>query len=155
MLNRLASESSPYLLQHADNPVDWYPWGEEAVLEEMTSVMRRNPLASGHWLGVLTFHLSPPHAIALAGEPAADDTQALLDVALGSYRPHQVVALSVPGGDAASHIPLLVNRVRQDGWATAHVCREFVCQLPVTDPRSLAAQLEPVAPAEGDSRDAH
>jgi len=28
--NRLASESSPYLLQHADNPVDWYPWGEEA-----------------------------------------------------------------------------------------------------------------------------
>ena len=28
--NRLASESSPYLLQHAHNPVDWYPWGEEA-----------------------------------------------------------------------------------------------------------------------------
>jgi len=28
--NRLASAASPYLLQHADNPVDWYPWGEEA-----------------------------------------------------------------------------------------------------------------------------
>ena len=28
--NRLASETSPYLLQHAHNPVDWYPWGEEA-----------------------------------------------------------------------------------------------------------------------------
>ena len=28
--NRLAREKSPYLLQHADNPVDWYPWGEEA-----------------------------------------------------------------------------------------------------------------------------
>jgi len=28
--NRLASESSPYLLQHAHNPVDWYPWGDEA-----------------------------------------------------------------------------------------------------------------------------
>ncbi len=28
--NRLASETSPYLLQHADNPVDWYPWGEAA-----------------------------------------------------------------------------------------------------------------------------
>jgi uncharacterized protein YyaL (SSP411 family) len=28
--NRLASEKSPYLLQHADNPVDWYPWGDEA-----------------------------------------------------------------------------------------------------------------------------
>lgn len=30
MTNRLAGESSPYLLQHAHNPVDWYPWGEEA-----------------------------------------------------------------------------------------------------------------------------
>ncbi|HJX82043.1 MAG TPA: DUF255 domain-containing protein, partial [Candidatus Udaeobacter sp.] len=28
--NRLAQEKSPYLLQHAHNPVDWYPWGEEA-----------------------------------------------------------------------------------------------------------------------------
>ncbi|MEJ5209856.1 MAG: thioredoxin domain-containing protein [Burkholderiales bacterium] len=31
MPNRLARETSPYLLQHADNPVDWYPWGEEAL----------------------------------------------------------------------------------------------------------------------------
>ena len=31
MANRLASETSPYLLQHADNPVDWYPWGDEAL----------------------------------------------------------------------------------------------------------------------------
>ena len=31
--NRLALESSPYLLQHAHNPVDWYPWGDEAFAE--------------------------------------------------------------------------------------------------------------------------
>jgi len=31
MANRLALETSPYLLQHRDNPVDWYPWGEEAL----------------------------------------------------------------------------------------------------------------------------
>jgi uncharacterized protein YyaL (SSP411 family) len=31
MANRLAGETSPYLLQHAHNPVDWYPWGEEAL----------------------------------------------------------------------------------------------------------------------------
>jgi len=31
MPNRLATETSPYLLQHAGNPVDWYPWGEEAL----------------------------------------------------------------------------------------------------------------------------
>ena len=31
MPNRLASEKSPYLLQHKDNPVDWHPWCEEAL----------------------------------------------------------------------------------------------------------------------------
>ena len=31
MPNRLIDETSPYLLQHANNPVDWYPWGEEAL----------------------------------------------------------------------------------------------------------------------------
>ena len=30
MPNRLAGESSPYLLQHQNNPVDWYPWGDDA-----------------------------------------------------------------------------------------------------------------------------
>ena len=29
--NRLSSETSPYLLQHKNNPVDWYPWGDEAL----------------------------------------------------------------------------------------------------------------------------
>ncbi|MEV0614984.1 thioredoxin domain-containing protein [Nonomuraea sp. NPDC050404] len=32
-MNRLGGETSPYLLQHADNPVDWWPWGEEAMRE--------------------------------------------------------------------------------------------------------------------------
>ena len=30
MANKLAMETSPYLLQHAENPVDWFPWGEDA-----------------------------------------------------------------------------------------------------------------------------
>lgn len=33
MVNRLANSQSPYLLQHASNPVDWWPWGEEAMQE--------------------------------------------------------------------------------------------------------------------------
>jgi uncharacterized protein YyaL (SSP411 family) len=35
--NRLISETSPYLLQHADNPVDWYPWGERPSLTAPTA----------------------------------------------------------------------------------------------------------------------
>lgn len=41
--NRLINEKSPYLLQHAHNPVDWYPWGEEAF----EKAKRENKLGSG------------------------------------------------------------------------------------------------------------
>ena len=33
MVNKLAAETSPYLLQHAENPVDWHPWGDLAFEE--------------------------------------------------------------------------------------------------------------------------
>ena len=36
--NKLADESSPYLLQHAHNPVNWYPWGEEALQEQRKKI---------------------------------------------------------------------------------------------------------------------
>ncbi len=34
--NRLANEKSPYLLQHKNNPVDWFPWGDEAFQKAKT-----------------------------------------------------------------------------------------------------------------------
>ncbi len=54
--NRLASESSPYLLQHADNPVDWYPWGEEAfekAKQEDKPVLVSIGYATCHWCHVM------------------------------------------------------------------------------------------------------
>ena len=35
--NRLAQETSPYLLQHKHNPVDWWPWGPQALAEAKTA----------------------------------------------------------------------------------------------------------------------
>jgi len=54
--NQLAEESSPYLLQHADNPVDWYPWGEEAfekAREEDKPVFVSIGYATCHWCHVM------------------------------------------------------------------------------------------------------
>jgi len=45
--NRLANETSPYLLQHAENPVDWYPWGEEAFAHAWGDVGIRLRLQRG------------------------------------------------------------------------------------------------------------
>lgn len=36
--NRLINEKSPYLLQHAYNPVDWYPWGDDAFMKAETEM---------------------------------------------------------------------------------------------------------------------
>jgi uncharacterized protein YyaL (SSP411 family) len=55
-VNRLASETSPYLRQHADNPVDWYPWGEEALAsarELDRPVMLSVGYSSCHWCHVM------------------------------------------------------------------------------------------------------
>lgn len=56
MPNRLAKESSPYLLQHAHNPVDWYPWGEEAFARaraEDKPVLVSIGYAACHWCHVM------------------------------------------------------------------------------------------------------
>jgi uncharacterized protein YyaL (SSP411 family) len=54
--NRLAQEKSPYLLQHAHNPVDWYPWGEEAFAkarEENKPIFLSIGYSTCHWCHVM------------------------------------------------------------------------------------------------------
>ena len=55
-VNRLAEATSPYLLQHADNPVDWYPWGEEALAKagaEDRPIFLSIGYAACHWCHVM------------------------------------------------------------------------------------------------------
>ena len=54
--NRLLNETSPYLLQHAYNPVDWFPWGEEAfriAREENKPVFLSVGYSACHWCHVM------------------------------------------------------------------------------------------------------
>ena len=56
MPNRLAGETSPYLLQHKDNPVEWYPWGEEALTrarEEDRPILLSIGYSACHWCHVM------------------------------------------------------------------------------------------------------
>ncbi|MCS7079843.1 MAG: thioredoxin domain-containing protein [Chloracidobacterium sp.] len=55
-VNRLISETSPYLLQHAHNPVDWYPWGEEALARakaEDKPILLSIGYSACHWCHVM------------------------------------------------------------------------------------------------------
>ena len=72
MPNRLANETSPYLLQHRDNPVDWYPWGPEA-LERARAEERPILLSVGysacHWCHVMEHEsFEDPQTAALMNE---------------------------------------------------------------------------------------
>ena len=56
MPNHLAGETSPYLLQHKDNPVDWHPWGEEALgrsREEDKPILLSIGYSACHWCHVM------------------------------------------------------------------------------------------------------
>jgi uncharacterized protein YyaL (SSP411 family) len=67
MSNRLITETSPYLLQHADNPVDWYPWGEEALsraLREDKPILLSIGYSACHWCHVMERECFQNHEIA-------------------------------------------------------------------------------------------
>ncbi|MCH7621386.1 MAG: thioredoxin domain-containing protein, partial [Chloroflexi bacterium] len=67
MPNRLKNETSPYLLQHANNPVDWYPWGEEALqraVNEDKPIMLSIGYSACHWCHVMERESFEDEAIA-------------------------------------------------------------------------------------------
>jgi hypothetical protein len=67
MTNRLRHETSPYLLQHAENPVDWYPWGEEALDKAKTEdkpIFLSIGYSACHWCHVMEHECFENNAIA-------------------------------------------------------------------------------------------
>jgi len=72
MANRLAAETSPYLQQHADNPVDWWPWGDEAFAEARRSdrpVLLSIGYSACHWCHVMAHEsFENPEIAALMNE---------------------------------------------------------------------------------------
>ena len=71
-MNRLAGETSPYLQQHKDNPVDWYPWGEEAFARaraEDKPILLSVGYSSCHWCHVMAHEsFEDPDVAALMNE---------------------------------------------------------------------------------------
>ena len=69
MSNRLASATSPYLRQHADNPVDWHPWGEEALTlakDENKPILLSIGYSACHWCHVMAHESFEDPAVAKA-----------------------------------------------------------------------------------------
>jgi uncharacterized protein len=129
------------LLQMADyeGRGEWREIAEKA-LAPVLAAAARYPTAFGKWLSAMDFAIGPVKEVVVLGEMDEPDTQALLDVVWGAYRPRLVAAISsdppAEGGPA-----LLQDRYQVNGQPTAYVCQNFTCHQPVTDPHRLSVQL--------------
>ncbi len=113
-------------------------WDEaQRNVSAVSDYMTRFPTSFSHWLSAASFILSEPLEVAVAGNPADPDTQALVNAVYESYHPNLVVA----AGKDVKEIPLMVGRSEVDSKAAAYVCRRFVCQMPVTESQALIQQL--------------
>jgi uncharacterized protein YyaL (SSP411 family) len=115
------------------------------ALRPMADLMTRYASGFGRFLCALDFHLGPVVEIALIAPPGGSGLAPLAVEAFGRYLPNRVVAGMVAGDPkSAEGIPLLQNREAVGGKATAYVCRNYACELPVTDRAALAHQLDAV-----------
>ena len=171
MANRLADESSPYLQQHAESPVDWYPWGPEA-LDLAKSTDRPILLSIGysacHWCHVMEREsFEDPATAAVMNEvfvsikvdreerPDIDQIYMKAVQAMTGSGGWPLTAFLTPQGVpyyGGPYFPVgappwnavvhfLEGRAALGGVPTAFVCREYVCRLPVTDAAGLAQQV--------------
>jgi uncharacterized protein YyaL (SSP411 family) len=127
----------------ADRP----EWHSQAirVLSRLSDAIEAYPGAFSYLACQLDFALGQPHEIALVGDPDGEDMRALLDVIQKDFRPNQVVAMQDANeSDSARLIPLLRERAQVEGQATAYVCHNYLCRLPVTSAEALRQELEVV-----------
>jgi uncharacterized protein YyaL (SSP411 family) len=112
-----------------------------AALSPMADLMGRHPTAFGRFLCALDFHLGPRVEVALLAPRAIEETAPLAAEVFGRYLPNLVAAGAVDG-QAPGGIPLLEGRGVVNGQPTAFVCRNYACELPVTERAALAKQLD-------------
>jgi uncharacterized protein YyaL (SSP411 family) len=114
-----------------------------SALRPMADLMTRHPTAFGRFLCALDFHLGPRVEVALIAPKSLGETAALAAEVSGRWLPNLVTAGMVHGQQAmAAGVPLLEGRGVIDGKPTAYVCRNYACELPVTDRAALAKQLD-------------
>jgi uncharacterized protein YyaL (SSP411 family) len=119
-----------------------YEAAARGTLALLTEAMRQYPNAFGEGLSAVDMLVGGLDEVAVVGDPARAETQALLDAIQKPYRPNAISALSADGVVGAEMIPLLRERTAIQGQPTVYVCRGFVCQMPVTTAADTARLLD-------------
>jgi len=112
------------------------------ILRLMSNQISRYPSAFGFALNALDFYLGSPLEIAIVGNQDNAGLLQLWRILWGTYLPNRIIALSGGASEhAAFQIPLLSGRQPVGTHATAFVCQNYACQLPVTSATEFSRQL--------------
>ena len=112
------------------------------ALGPLGDAVRQFPQAFAETLNAIDMLVAGLAEVAIAGNPVQAETQALLEVVQGPYRPNIITALTREDVDGEAEIPLLSYRTKRDGLPTVYVCRHFACANPVTTPEDAARLLD-------------
>ncbi|GIW45197.1 MAG: thioredoxin domain-containing protein [Candidatus Binatia bacterium] len=117
------------------------------VLRSNAADIAKAPTAYCYALLALDFALGPRQEIVVVGPKQRDDTAALWKIAVQTYLPRALTVLHDPQDrETQSLLPFLARQPLQKGKATAYVCENFTCKLPVTEPEKLVEQLAALQP---------
>jgi uncharacterized protein YyaL (SSP411 family) len=119
-----------------------------AALRPMGDLMSRHPSGFGRFLCAHDFNVGPVVEVALVGA-TPESLRPLAAEVFGRFLPNRVVAGSTGGPTLSVGLPLLEGRGPMNGRPTAFVCRNYACELPVTDAGALARQLAPEDEPQG------
>ena len=111
------------------------------ALRSARVLMERYTAGAGNYLCALDFYLSAVKEIAIVGERSRPDTRALAHEVYRHFLPNRVLVGKSNGDGSVARFPLMEGRDETNGRATAYVCRNYVCDLPVNEPAELAKQL--------------
>jgi uncharacterized protein len=107
-----------------------------AILKSVAGLIPQHPSSFPHLLCALDFFLGKAKEIAIIGDPRDEETKDLLHEVFRAYWPNKVLACGTDGG-----LFLLDNKPRIEGRATAYVCENFTCALPVSSPEDLRKKI--------------
>lgn len=117
----------------------------ERLLAAFATRLSTVPMAIPQMLAACEFHLSEPRQIVIAGERSAPDTRELLRTVQTRFIPNRILLLLDSDETRAAlspGAPALAGMHKLDGRAAAYVCRNFTCQLPVSEAHALVQLLQ-------------
>ena len=136
--NAVAASALARLSFHFDRQ-DW----REAAIGAVRAYGRqiaRYPRAFAKTLSLVDFLTEGPVELAFVGNEAQEGLRALRQAVADQYLPNRIVATATP--DKPSSLPLLAGKHLIEGKPALYICRNFSCQQPITDPRSISDSLQ-------------